>query len=250
MFNSMCFSVSAQDVIIEKRIFNPDYDNIIYKRNNVFRYSYNYELNGESFKMALSSDGGKLRWVNENIIENEYLILNEITWEVIKPKLFSRTNRFQSELLFTYFFNKNDFSLREWTGLVENKDNIWIHPPRANLFNILELSPFPFVKLPLSLDKTWFSAIGITKKWYKILSHEGDWQGLFYHKAEYRVIDHKNITTQAGKIDCWIIQAKAESELGKTTSLFYFNEKYGFVKLAYENFDGSNLTFELIEFPY
>ncbi len=38
------------------------------------------------------------------------------------------------------------------TGVIENKERIWIHPPRNDAFSILEYSPFPQIHFPIFVN--------------------------------------------------------------------------------------------------
>lgn len=246
-----CYNkIKAQNVIIENRIFNPDKDNKIYKRNKNFRFSYTYEFNDKNSKLLLSLSDGSFKWSDsDTLLNNNSIFLKEIDMQVIKPKLFSRTNRFQSELLINYIFDKQEFSLKEWTGLVENNKNIWLHPPRANLFETLELSPFPFVKYPLKIGKVWTNILIINKSWYQKLNFSGNWEKSIPHKSIYEIKSREYLIINGKNLVCWVINAKAKSSIGVTNSVFYFNEIYGFVKIVHSNYDGSKITFKLIELP-
>jgi len=69
--------------------------------------------------------------------------------------------------------------------------------------------------------------------------------------CEYIRGKDETLNTLLGKIDCKVINGVATSEfnnkLMKTSLKSYYNSKYGFVKLEYNNINGTKLVIELIE---
>lgn len=45
------------------------------------------------------------------------------------------------------------------TGIYEEKDLIWIHPPRQDEFSILEYTPWPYIYFPVSAHISWDSIL-------------------------------------------------------------------------------------------
>lgn len=225
-----------------KRIFNPDKDNRIYKRERIFHYDYQYVKQDTSYRVA-TTNGNDFHLVHEATIEPSSYIIKQISFKVIKPKLFTRTSKYQSETVLNY----DPVPLRSWQGLVENKHNVWLHPPRRFLFKILELNPFPYVKYPLSIGTRWIDSLSIGDHWsdprWKV------WKGRILNRYTYEVKGNTSISVESANIPCWIIEAKGESTLGSTQTTSYFNEKYGFVQLDYINIDGSKITLKLNKFP-
>jgi hypothetical protein len=137
---------------------------------------------------------------------------------------------------FSCFFEK--------TGLVENEKNIWLHPPRSFLFEILQLNPFPYIQKPYEKGNKWTWSLKIGDQWsnerWKV------WKGGIENKYVYEIVDDNcAISTPLGDLNCYKINSYAESELGKTFLTAYFNEIYGFVRYEYINIDGSVLNIEL-----
>ncbi|MDW9379143.1 hypothetical protein [Chryseobacterium sp. JV558] len=46
-------------------------------------------------------------------------------------------------------------------------------------------------------------------------------------------------------LECYIVHAIANSRIGKTELISYFNPKFGFVKLEYTNIDNTKTVLEL-----
>ena len=132
------------------------------------------------------------------------------------------------------------------SGVIENKANIWMHPPRDKYFEILELNPFPFIKAPYKIGNTWKWTLTIGDHWadgrWKL------WTGKIQNEYKYEIVDLKTITTALGELDCFVINSVASSRIGTSKLKSYFNKIYGFVRLEYENIDGSKTNLELINY--
>jgi len=163
----------------------------------------------------------------------------------------------QDEILIQYEFTQKDFDRNKeyqlnkrmiadkWAGevregIIENVEYIWMHPFRFNQYNFTEVAPFPEVKLPLKIGKSWTGTLHIQEGW-------GDWEDT--HKySEYKVIDRESIKTNLGQLEnCWKIESKAKIELGESTFDYWFHEEFGFVKMDYKNYGNQTLQIELVE---
>jgi hypothetical protein len=118
-----------------------------------------------------------------------------------------------------------------------------MHPPRTDLFKILEINPFPYIKEPYKIRNSWtwkleFDNHWADKRWLI-------WEGAYENKYTYKITDQLKLQTKFGEIECLIITSSAVSKLGKTKLTSYFNSQYGFVKLDYSNIDGSKIIIEL-----
>ena len=133
----------------------------------------------------------------------------------------------------------------EWSGIVENERNLWMHPIRNCLFRILELNPFPYIQYPIEQGKNW--------KWkLTIGSHWGDerwktWTGKIVNKYKYKITDTDcEVVTPMGTLPCVKVEAVAKSRIGKTYLTAYYNDTYGFVKMDNTNIDGSRIVIDLV----
>jgi len=132
------------------------------------------------------------------------------------------------------------------SGAIENEANIWIHPPRSQYFEILELNPFPYIKFPPKIGESWTWKLTIGDGWsdhrWKV------WQGQIENLYKYTITDKTEISTPLGQLNCFVVKSSAISRIGSTALTSYFHPKYGFVKLDYTNIDGSKTILELINF--
>lgn len=123
-------------------------------------------------------------------------------------------------------------------GVIENIEQVWMHPIRINQYKFTEIAPFPEVQLPLKKGKKWGNPTKIDEGW-------GEWNGLTI-ESTYKTAGRTTFKLKDLEIDCWIIKSVAKCELGKSKLTTYFNEDYGFVKMDYQNYENERLVFELI----
>jgi hypothetical protein len=211
-------------------------DNKVFKIGNEFVYSYEYfDKDGEPYYFKMGDQG----W---HFIEKE--AFDSAAISAVKLKVLAGEFYQQSKISYTLHPNIY-FSM---TGIIENKANVWMHPPREALFGILELNPFPYVEFPLETGKKWTWNLTIGDHW-------GDkrwleWEGRINNQMQYEIVDRVQLNNKLGKLNCYKILATASNRLGKTELLAYFNEEYGFVRMNYKNIDGSLINLELTERNY
>lgn len=205
------------------------------KNNKIYtlgmRFIYNIEIVIDSTKFYLKNIGTRDQFeLTKNV---DSLRISEIHLSVMKPKLFKRTNNNQTEIC--YSFEPNSKSITT-TGVVENKNNVWLHPPRSNFFKSLETCPFPYVKLNKPVGYKWTDSMNIGEHWSNKMW--GEWKGRLLLKYEYEIIGNETVITNMGKIDCTIIKAVANSNIGNSKLIAYYSDQYGFVILNYTLFNG------------
>ena len=242
-------------------------DNKIYVAGRKFTHSYYQHISeGKKFTYSyyhLTSDGKKYLITKEEQIKSstgnyytrgwKFIETENQNEETIKNVILKPLagNSFkdiwpdydQTVIAYEYIMNNSQLFSMEETGVIENEMNVWIHPPRSNYFQILELNPFPYIKAPYINGNKWNWELKIGDHW----SDERwlKWEGAITNNYEYEIIDSKNIRTRLGNIDCYIVKGIARSRLGETGLISYFNPDYGFVKLEYKNIDGSKTILEL-----
>ncbi|PKQ60552.1 hypothetical protein BZG02_18990 [Labilibaculum filiforme] len=232
----LCFSQGFKTLDIEKR--NIDSNNDIYKIGNVFVYDYVIIENNTEYKLNYIAGLPNNKF--ELIKKSNDTIASKIHLIIPKLKKSDRTNRNQTEIKYLY---APDFSFISGTGVVENENNIWLHPPRSAIFAALETCPFPYVKLPIEIGKEWREKMTVNEHW----SNEkwGVWSkklSLFYN---YKITKKTKLNTGFGEIDCYMIESIAESKIGESKLTSYFSEKFGFVRLEYEMVTGLKINYWL-----
>ena len=244
-FSLLCIStdnIMAQELKslrIKDAFLNIDKDNIIYQRGRVFEYDYSFKRQQDTFKVTLSPSGDTYEKRSENNMQVDRLLL-----KVVKPPLFGRTNTGQSELVITGVNAANQLLSRSHTGLVENKYNVWLHPPRHSLFKILELNPFPYIQLPAVINKEWKETMTVGDHWSNPLWKV--WEGNVDISYKYVISRQELVKFRDQEVLCWVVESHAQSRLGNSKLVSFFNEKHGFILLKYQNIDGSETTLRLI----
>jgi hypothetical protein len=221
-------------------------DNEIYKDGNQYEYSFLYvdKNNSEFYYNRVSEQWqfvAKDSATDSTVTGFRMLVKADISEFIMFDPDYDQT------LIKYHYIAKNGklCPYSETTGLVENKKNIWMHPPRTDLFRILELNPFPFIQTPYKKGNKWGWKLDIGSAW-------GDerwikWKGLITNKYKYEIIDtNTTVKTDLGDLSCYLIKASAKSKLGKTELTSYFNFTYGFVRLEYINIDKSKIIIQLI----
>ncbi|PKQ63554.1 hypothetical protein BZG02_09285 [Labilibaculum filiforme] len=56
--------------------------------------------------------------------------------------------------------NVDVFGFNYQTGIIENENRIWLHPPRNDQYQIHEYTPFPEVRFPLKVGSKWETDFG------------------------------------------------------------------------------------------
>lgn len=129
-------------------------------------------------------------------------------------------------------------------GAVENKEEFWIHPPRYGRYRILELNPFPHIKLPVVSGRTWEWKVYPPELYAD--SAWASWKGILQVKFRYTLGGIVQLATPLGNLSCYRVQATGTSKLGSTASEAYFHPTYGFVRLNYRNIDHSRTQLEMV----
>lgn len=133
---------------------------------------------------------------------------------------------------------------QDWTytaeeGIIENVERVWIHPMRQNQYKFTEVAPFPDVRLPLELNKTWETTLNIGNSY-------GEWansSGI----SEYEVINKGALTFEDTNIEYWEIKSKSSFPFGVSELNYKFNENLGFIEMKYKNYAGEKLDIKMVE---
>lgn len=153
-----------------------------------------------------------------------------------------KTNRRQTEVKIEYL---KDLPVGEFTGVVENDLNIWMHPPRSYFFKVLNICPYPFVKLPVIENDSWTDKMKVSSYWTDSLW--GYWDKKLHIDLDYRVAGKEEIYFSGENIECFVINSSSYSDLGVSQLRIYYNEIFGFVKLNYNVLDKFKIEFILAD---
>ncbi|GAB2699711.1 hypothetical protein GCM10027037_25440 [Mucilaginibacter koreensis] len=255
----MTFHVSvfaqSQRLYIEPKVpnnkgINPfNYDNKLFVEGKTYVYDYFIVRGHDTLKYAIAShpDGTK-SWHyvpsrQKDSSKVEYLGIT--TLGKIGPIMMDKPDYNQTEV-FLYHYNADMKPLEtELTGVVENKVNVWLHPFRFHALEILQLSPFPYIKLPYKPGQTYDWKLDVGEKWPEFQAF--DWKGKLTLNCRYVVQGKEMLNLPVGNIEATKVEAIATTASGRSTLTSYFNEQFGFIKLVYHNLDGSSITMMLKE---
>jgi hypothetical protein len=231
-------------------------DNKIFRYGTIFTFDYHF-INlkkDEKFKIicddltSFKKNEKDFDWyLTESSSKSENMV-NKIKM-VVDPNfdhiLYSMPGFNQSIITYYYLNNNGEELLYESTGVIENRGNIWLHPPRQKLFRILELNPFPFIKTPFKIGNKWEWSNKLGDNWAD--ARWKTWQGDIVNTSYYKIVTKKEINTHLGILECFVIESISTNKLGNSQLTTYFNEEKGFVKLEYTNIDSTKIVFELLE---
>jgi len=225
-------------------------DNQIYTvgRRFVFEY-FCQDSSGTKYHMTRGAKRADhaYDWYFEPIEKRHPNSVGKVTMSVrngLTPFLETIPDYNQTVIQYDYDTNNDTFWTNEVTGAIENQENIWLHPPRSEFFQILELNPFPYIKKPYQVGTTWtwklaFGSMWSDKRWLV-------WEGTRENIITYTITEKTTMKTKLGNLECLVISATAKSDIGNTSLRSYFNSTYGFVKLDYTNINGSKTVLELV----
>ncbi|MCZ8022450.1 MAG: hypothetical protein O9294_11850 [Cytophagales bacterium] len=223
-------------------------DNNIYKIDRKFIFDYFIVRQNDTFKIvapkttSLNSDFQREWDFISSAADHENKI--ETISITVLPGI---SNENQTMLKYEYQY-ANDLgysSFSSKSGVIENEMNVWMHPHRDKYFMILELNPFPYVRMPLKTGTKWSWNLKIGDHWKDI--RWKTWEGLVENEYKYKIIRKEKLLTDIGEMECWVIEGVATSSLGLTELTAYYNELNGFVKLDYTNIDKSRLIIKIKE---
>jgi len=192
-----------------------DIDNVIYSVDKEFLFEVKFLVNSKE-------------------VDTELKRIKMIIQGTTKPFSNFDSDYSQTVIKYDYFNSNNERLHRERTGLVENSKNIWLHPPRMDIAEILQLSAFPFIRF----DKN---------KWiWKLDAGYQDYKDV-HLVSEYKKSKPINFATDFGDLKCIPINVITKSHIGESSSKFLFTEKYGFVNLEFNTIENSTIILNLIK---
>lgn len=131
-----------------------------------------------------------------------------------------------------------------FSGVMEYDTVLWSHPPRDGQYRILELSPFPYIKLPASQGQRWQWKLAVGGQWGD--AQWATWQGNMLVTSSYQITGQQQLATPLGQLPCWVVQAQATCRKGTAALTSFYNPRYGFARLAYRNLNGRRVTLNLV----
>lgn len=244
--DSLFFEVPDSGNIGNEDFFN--IDNKIYKPGKEFVFSYQIIKGSDTLliKVTEKNDPKTPNWIFTKIADS--LTIDKISFKVLHGYggLENLFPDYSQTIIQQIYYSYQGLLFDGFTGIIENKYNIWLHPFRGKYFSVLEFSPFPYVKYPIKTGLRWkWKLNDISERWSdsRIIQYDGKQQASYI----YHVTGTGILKTAMGKLKCYIIQGTANTSLGKSEMTAYFHKQYGFVFLKYDNIDNSIINLRLID---
>lgn len=222
-------------------------DNKIYKPGMEFIFSYQIIKNRDSLLIRINekNDPSTPNWTF--VKRADSLTIDKVSFKILNGYggLDDLFPDYSQTIIQQIYYSKEDILFDGFTGLIENKHNIWLHPFRGKYFSVLQFSPFPYVKFPTKKSVRWnWNLNDISERWSdpRIVQYAGKQQASYTYEITGKVV----FKTPMGRLKCYVIEGTANTTLGKSTLTSYFNKQYGFVYLKYDNLDHSIVSLKLI----
>lgn len=244
--DSLFYEVPNSVNIGNENFFN--LDNKIYKPGKEFIFSYQIIKDRDTLLVRINekNDSSTPNWTFVNTEDS--LTIDKISFKVLNGYggLDDLFPDYSQTVIQQIYYSKQDVLFDGFTGIIENKYNIWLHPFRGKYFSVLQFSPFPYIKLPGKNGLKWkWKLNDISDRWSdpRIVQYTGKQQATYIYEITGKV----ELQTPMGKLKCHVIQGTANTSLGQSTMTSYFNKRYGFVFLQYSNIDDSIISLKLID---
>ncbi|MBA3665814.1 MAG: hypothetical protein H0W61_16655 [Bacteroidetes bacterium] len=243
-------------------------DNLSYKLNRVFVFDYYYQDKYGLKKKFIHTDDISSMENPLNLARYDSKqgnVIDKVKMEISDDRSFFKHDPNDAQTVCCYTFiqknGKSSDSLApvkkpgtvapcgdESTGIIDNKKNVWIHPPRKNTFKILQFNPFPFYVLDETVSNwAWNLETGgfyMDPRWIKYT------QNIKIH-FNYNRMPDETIDTPMGKLTCKVTEGTGTAEVPgenfKTQLKSFYHHDYGFVRLEYTNINSTKLIMQLIE---
>lgn len=221
-------------------------DNVIYKTNYVFTYDYEIvDSNGKSLNCMIYHDTilEKFAWTlihKKRKNEDENVTLDKVRLTVFENDATDSglsIGKQQTIIKYNYtglFGQELAYGAR--TGVIEDSTRIFLHPPRGHCFIWAAIQPYPEIEFPLQIWKSWTSTLTTPPSVYREVNDDYGMLPTLLKKT-HTIVGKEKIKTPLGELDCYVTEAIGVDEevnyYAKT--IHYFNEKYGFVRIIYQN---------------
>lgn len=175
---------------------------------------------------------------------NSTINLEKFSFTILKGKINGNQKTYLIDYIGTDALGIRASIEGEATGLIENNDYLFIHPPRIDSLSILEYNPFPLIMFPLRVGKVWSKSLIVSKDWERKDIKFGN-KNTYEIKNIYKVTNNKIFTSNFGEINAYEINAEGKGNSIKTYAKFIFSPKYGFVRMEYINYDKTKIVIVL-----
>jgi len=223
-------------------------DNEIYQPGRTWRYKLKAAQNNQLQNFEINRRGDWRLVPAAKRSNGSWQKVDELVMEVVDGFGPYDQDFNQTVIKYSYRISGKKDANEFFTGLVENDVNVWLHPLRNDLFEILALNPYPFVQRPLQVGKRFDFELPVHDNWSN--PEWQKWYGTLENNCKYEIVKKRKVELAFGERTPFAVMSECENEIGSTGLVAYFDEEMGFVKLDYRNIDNSWLSLELVHPPY
>lgn len=230
-------------------------DNTIYIPHRVFRYDYSLVHKGNPNKplyaVVFFNDSCLVKkvdcmdWSIDSVLDFSSIKRYPIEYlELLVYKTRGRMSLADEQTIIRYdqFNRKGKVLFGGLTGVKEDSNAIFLHPPRFHAFGLTEFCAFPWYN---KHKNEWPGEIHIPSYWAED-AKMGDVDlsslSLYYTKQ-----GKEEISTPRGTRLCEKVVATAENENLQTQLTYWYDEELGFVQMDYVLPKGYLMTLKLVE---
>ncbi|RKE03085.1 hypothetical protein [Marinifilum flexuosum] len=130
------------------------------------------------------------------------------------------------------------------TGVIDNGDTVWLHPPRHDIYFVHEFTPFPEVRLPLEVGKQWTTDFGYV--WSsKELNIPAGVKVKPHYTVEAKFEDYSDILYRT--INCYKVMGEINNQFINSKWIGIFNDELGFIRMEFINTNKSITKMNLLD---
>ena len=194
-------------------------------------YSVKIYKNEIQANYTFSNEMTQVKELGDLLNGGQFPVLEQVAYiglEITGQTLFTK----QQMIHWNYYDSNFNRLSKEITGLIQNASRVWLHPPRTQIFKMLELNPFPEIRFQ---ESSWDTTLEVGSIW-------GDerwktWEGLLTINSKYQYDKAKNE-----------VVAEAATGVGKTQLRMEYDPKLGFKTLDFTTINGLRILMEFVKF--
>lgn len=221
-------------------------DNKIFKPGKIFSYKVKiFDSLGRELILGMKPSFGEPDWelfpIDRVNKAGKTYFIDQVKLSVFKGQGGIELGKTQTIIKYDFLQEGKRVYLGEKTGVVEDSSRIFLHPPRSNFFLVNQFNPFPYVKFPIDKFEYWEFDFVIPEHALSITKDLNETS----MKISYKLVGVEEYFGLIGICSVFKIYGRGYNKEIETSTTFYFNEKYGFVKIVFKTITGINVVFEL-----
>ncbi len=225
-------------------------DNRIYLSSRQFKYSVAITKNGvpqnlyifNNLKNFMQGKNSIDYIVTEKKLSYPYCLVDNLVLTVFRTNGYMGSFGNQQTIIkYDYCSGEKRIFLAEKTGVVEDSTQVFLHPPRLYYFKLNFFNPYPVIKRPIQIGADWQYNFYVPEQIGSASNGISD----FNVNLKYRIESIDSIKISMGKFSCYKINSTGRNSQVETSSQFYFNDEFGFVKIVNNTIDSMTTILQL-----